>query len=332
MNGLSAASHGGLLEDLAVLGEATRARILLLLEHQEITVVELCRILQAPQSTISRHLKALADAGWLVSRAEGTSRLYGMARTSLQPAERRLWQLVRQDVSPTATAVQDARRLERVLAERRSRSQEFFQSSAVGWDTLRDQLFGRSLWAQALLGVVDEDWVVGDLGCGSGQLVAALVGRVRNVIGVDDSAAMLQAARRRLRGLGPVDLRRGRLESLPLDDAELDVAFCVLVLHHVPEPLAALREAARVLRPGGRLVVVDMLPHDREAYRAQMGHVWLGFSEEQSLALLAEAGFVACHWRASTPEPEANGPGLFVAAARRSSASATNRNLPMEEK
>lgn len=331
MNGLSAASHGGLLEDLAVLGEATRARILLVLEHQEITVVELCRILQSPQSTISRHLKALADAGWVVSRAEGTSRLYGMARSSLQPAERRLWQLVRQDVAPTATAIQDARRLERTLAERRSRSQEFFQSSAGGWDNLRDQLFGRTVWAQALLGVVDEEWIVGDLGCGSGHLLEALAGSVRNVIGVDDSAAMLQAARRRVRGLGAVDLRRGRLESLPLDDAELDVAFCVLVLHHVPEPLAALREAARALRPGGRLVVVDMLPHDREAYRTQMGHVWLGFSEDQTLALLAEAGFTAYRWRALAPEPQANGPGLFVAAARRPSTSASNRNQLKED-
>lgn len=330
MNGLSAASHGGLLEDLAVLGEATRARILLVLEHQEITVVELCRILQAPQSTISRHLKALADAGWVVSRAEGTSRLYGMARGSLEPAERRLWQLVRQDVAPTPTAAQDARRLERVLAERRSRSQEFFQRSAGGWDSLRDQLFGRSVWAQALLGVVDEEWVVGDLGCGSGQLLEALAGRVRHLVGVDDSAAMLQAAKRRLRGHDGVDLRRGRLESLPLDDAELDVAFCVLVLHHVPEPLAALREAARVLRPGGRLVLLDMAPHDREAYRTQMGHVWLGFSEEQTLALLRDAGLVASRWRALAPEPEANGPGLFVASARRPAA-VSHRDSPKEE-
>ena len=141
--------------------------------------------------------------------------------------------------------------------------------------------------------------------------------RVARVIAVDDSAAMLQAARRRLRAFPNVELRRGRLETLPLDDGVLDAAVCALVLHHVPDPAVALVEAARVLRPGGRLLVVDMLPHDREHYRQQMGHVWLGFAEHQFASYLTAAGFESPHVRTLPPEPKAQGPGLFAASARR---------------
>jgi ArsR family transcriptional regulator len=131
---------------------------------------------------------------------------------------------------------------------------------------------------------------------------------------------MLQAARRRLAGLTNVDLRRGELEALPIDDGRLDAATMMLVLHHLPEPARALGEACRVLRPGGRIVVVDMLPHDRESYRQQMGHVWLGFPEEQTLALLGEAGFEGVRVGALAADARAKGPALFVATARRPAA------------
>jgi ArsR family transcriptional regulator len=140
---------------------------------------------------------------------------------------------------------------------------------------------------------------------------------VRQVIAVDESAAMLQAARRRVRGLGNVEVRRGSLEALPIDDASLDAATCVLVLHHLPAPEAALAEAARVLRPGGRLLLADMLPHDRESYRHQMGHVWLGFSEDEIGRRLGAAGFEHVRLRPLPPDPTAQGPSLFAAAARR---------------
>ena len=146
----------------------------------------------------------------------------------------------------------------------------------------------------------------------------ALAPCVRRVIGVDDSATMLQAARRRLRGYANVDLRRGRLEALPIDDGALDAATCVLVLHHVPEPALALAEAGRVLRPGGRLLVVDMQPHDRENYQQQMGHVWLGFSDEQIGRMLADAGFGGVRIALLAPDARAKGPGLFVASGEKS--------------
>jgi ArsR family transcriptional regulator len=137
------------------------------------------------------------------------------------------------------------------------------------------------------------------------------------VIGVDDSAAMLHAARKRLQRFDNVDLRRGELEALPIESGGLDAATLMLVLHHVPEPQNALAEAARVVAPGGRVLIVDMLPHDRERYRQQMGHVWLGFSEEFIVRMIRESGFAEARVIAMPPDPKVKGPGLFVATARR---------------
>jgi ArsR family transcriptional regulator len=128
---------------------------------------------------------------------------------------------------------------------------------------------------------------------------------------------MLMAARRRLRDQANVELRRGELESLPIDDASLDVALAVLVLHHLADPPAALAEASRVLKPGGRLLIADMLPHDREEYKQQMGHVWLGFPEEQLSSWMRQAGFTDSRFRALATAQQAKGPALFVATGRR---------------
>jgi ubiquinone/menaquinone biosynthesis C-methylase UbiE len=129
---------------------------------------------------------------------------------------------------------------------------------------------------------------------------------------------MLQTARRRLRGMAGVDVRRGELEALPIGAGELDAAIMVLVLHHVPDPAAVLAEAARTLKPGARLVVCDMLPHEHEEYKQQMGHVWLGFGDDQIRRLLTAAGFSGVRIVALPVDPEAKGPALFVASAVRS--------------
>jgi ubiquinone/menaquinone biosynthesis C-methylase UbiE len=313
MNGRAPA----ILDHLASLADTTRSRLLLLLDRHELSVSELCGIIQLPQSTVSRHLKALSDAGWVGSRAEGTSNVYAMTRDGLDASARRLWQLVREQVGSSAAAAQDQRRLQATLAERRSRSQEFFSSSAGQWDRVRDELFGDRFHLAALAGFADSAWTVGDLGCGGGQTSAALAPFVARVIAVDDSAAMLQAAKRRLHGLDNVELRRGELEALPIDDGRLDAATLMLVLHHVPEPERALAEVARVLRPGGRAIVVDMQPHDRESYRQQMGHVWLGFGEDQLRRIFSETGFEAPRIVPLPPDARSKGPALFVATSRR---------------
>lgn len=306
-----------ILDRLASLADTTRSRILLLLDGQELSVSELCAVLQLPQSTVSRHLKALADAGWVRVRAEGTSNVYRMSREELDASSRRLWLLVREQVGHTAAANQDQRRLQATLAARRSKSVEFFSSSAGQWDRLREELFGDRFHLAALAAFLDPDATIGDLGCGTGQLTAALAPFVARVIAVDSSGAMLQAARKRLQAHRHVDLRRGELEALPIDDGRLDGATVMLVLHHVPEPARALADIHRVLRPGGRLVLVDMLPHDREHYRQQMGHVWLGFGEPQMERMLVDTGFVRPRIIPLPVDARAKGPALFVATGEK---------------
>jgi ArsR family transcriptional regulator len=306
-----------IFDDLTTLSDATRTRMLLLLEHHELTVSELCTVMQLPQSTVSRHLKTLSDAGWVVSRRDGTSRYYTLSLEERGAPVRRLWTLLRDQVSPTAGADQDARRLKTVIARRESKSQEFFESTAGQWDKVRADLFGTGSHLQALLALLDERWTIGDLGCGTGQVASALAPFVARVIAVDRSGEMLQAARRRVRDLPSVEVRRGELEALPVADAELDAATLLLVLHHLANPAAALAEAARALKPGGRLVIADMLPHDREEYRQQMGHVWLGFGEGQMRRLLEAAGFDRIRIVALPVNAAAKGPALFVATGMR---------------
>ncbi len=303
-----------IFDDLAVLGDGTRSRMLLTLERHELTVGELCAIMQLPQSTVSRHLKMLADGEWVTSRREGTSRYYSVVEAA-QPAARRLWLLLREQITATSAADQDARRVKTVVARRQTASQQFFESAAGRWDKLREELFGSASHLQALAGLLDGRWIVGDLGCGTGQLAAALAPFVAQVIAVDRSADMLQVARRRVREWPNVEIRLGDLEALPIADATLDAATLVLVLHHVPDPAAVLTDACRVLRPGGRLLVTDMLPHDREEYRQQMGHVWLGFADQQVDRLLVGAGFEHVRMVPLPPDPQSKGPALFVASA-----------------
>jgi ubiquinone/menaquinone biosynthesis C-methylase UbiE len=307
-----------IFDDLTTLADATRSRMLLLLERHELTVSELCTVLQLPQSTVSRHLKTLSDASWVVSRRDGTSRYYTLSLDERGGPARRLWSLLRDQVSATAGADQDARRLKNVLARRQSKSQEFFETTAGQWDKLRADLFGTASHLQALPALLDERWTVGDLGCGTGQVACALAPFVAHVIAVDRSGEMLQAARRRVRDLASVEVRRGELEALPIADAELDAATLLLVLHHLPEPALALSEASRVLKPGGRLLIADMLPHDREEYRQQMGHIWLGFSEDHIKRLLAGAGFDRVRIVGLPVNSAAKGPALFVATAMKS--------------
>lgn len=304
-----------ILDSLSALADATRCRMLAVVEDHELTVSELCTVLQLPQSTVSRQLKVLSEAGWLASRREGTSRYYTLALSD--DSREQLWRLTRDQVAGRASAAQDGRRLERVLKMRASTSQRFFATTAGQWDLVRDELFGRDFLSTALLGLLDDECTVGDLGCGTGVATLALAPHVGRVIGVDASEEMLSAARTRLAGVRNVDWRVGSLEALPIDTASIDAAVMLLVLHHVASPAAALAEAHRVLRPGGRLLIVDMTTHHHEEYRQQMGHVWLGFGEDQMKKFLAQAGFTRARVSPLPEDPAAKGPGLFAAVARK---------------
>jgi len=297
---------------LATLADPTRGRILLALEQHELTVGELCAVLALPQSTVSRHLRVLADDAWVKTRQEGTSRFY-TRNAALDAGAERLWSAVAEDLRGAVTYKQDASRLHEVVAQRRAKSREFFAAAGSTWDDLRQELFGPAVGGGALLGLLDGNWVAGDLGCGSGHLTALLAPFVGRVIAVDASSSMLDRAKDRLAGVQHVELRVGELEELPVADAELDAAVISLVLHHTPDPRRVIVEAMRVLKPGGRLLVVDLLPHDRAEYREHLGHVWLGFSEEQVTEWLKSAGFARVNVVALPTDPGAKASALFVA-------------------
>jgi ArsR family transcriptional regulator len=306
-----------ILEHMTALSDPTRCRMLLMLEKHELTVSELCAVLQMPQSSVSRHLKTLADDKWVSSRRDATSRYYTMPLDELGSAASRLWPLIREQVASTTAAAHDDRRLRGVLDRRRVKSQEFFATAAGRWDRLRTDLFGDTFYLWAVLGLIDPTLTAGDLGCGTGQLAETIAPYVRRVIAVDGSGEMLDAARKRLGDLRNVDVRKGELEALPVKDSELDAAILSLVLHYSPDPSRTLAEVARVCRPGAKVLVVDMLPHHHEEYQQQMGHVWLGFSERQIVKFLTAAGFQSARVRALPVDPEAKGPALFAAIATR---------------
>jgi ArsR family transcriptional regulator len=221
---------------------------------------------------------------------------------------------VREELGALASVQRDAERVRGVLAARHSTSQKFFASSAGQWDRLRAELFGERAELHALLGLLDASWTVADLGCGTGQLAEALAPFVKRVIAVDESAAMLRAAKARLSSHGNVELRNGALESLPLAAGEVDAAVLSLVLHYIVEPAPLFVAIRKSLAPKGRLLVLDMLPHDRADLRDRMGHTWQGFSESQLKGWAKEAGFSSCRVAAIPPHPLSRGPGLFAAS------------------
>jgi ubiquinone/menaquinone biosynthesis C-methylase UbiE/DNA-binding transcriptional ArsR family regulator len=299
---------------LAALSDATRARLLACLERHELTVGELQDVVQLPQSTVSRHLKVLADAGWVVSRETGVSNRYRMAGRELDAGARRLWQSVRDEVTRHPAHARDAARVHEVIAGRHTKSQEFFATAAGQWDKLRSELFGARPELFAWLGLLAPDTTLADLGCGTGQLAESVAPFVRQVVAVDESAAMLRAARARLHAVPNADVRHGTLEALPMDARSVDVAVMSLVLPYVAAPALVLAEARRVLRPAGRLLIVDMLAHEHEEYRHTMGHLWLGFDRPQVEQWALEAGFASARVHPLPALPGAKGPSLFVAA------------------
>jgi ArsR family transcriptional regulator len=304
-----------LLDQLSALTDPIRVRLLILLENNELNVRELQDVIQLPQSTVSRHLKVLADEGWVTSRAEGPSQLYRLSVPPEGSSRARLWDLVRDEMVSTAAAKRDRTRVRPVLAERHRRSRQFFDTGAGQWDRMREELFGARTELSAMLGLLDPSWVVGDLGAGTGAFAAAVAPFVSRVVAVDESAPMLAAARARLEGLGNVELRQGELELLPVREAELNLAALVLVLPFVPDPGRVLSEAAHALEAGGRILVLDLQPHERAHYSQQMGHLWHGFGQGQMMEWITGAGLRDVRYVALPPVPDAKGPGLFVATA-----------------
>jgi ArsR family transcriptional regulator len=219
----------------------------------------------------------------------------------------------------TPDLTEDQRRLRAVIAERRTDSLTFFGRYAGEWDHLRNELFGERFTSLALLSLLRRDWTIADLGCGTGNVSELLSPVVEQVFAVDVSAPMLEAARERLSGASNVNFVEVVADRVPIKDHSVDAVVAVLVLHHLPHPEKLVREAARILRTeraGGILMLVDMLEHDRAEYRHTMGHQHLGFSKTKVQELFQQAGFGEVAYRELPGEPDAKGPGLFVATGK----------------
>src|SRR3954470_5401496 len=229
---------------LAALSEPVRVRMLCALE-KELTVGEVAKVVQLPQSTTSRHLKAIADCGWVQRRSVGTATFYQMVLDDLDAGARAVWVAVRTEISESPEVREDLRRLKDVLDERKLDSQAFFGRVAGGWDEVRGRLFRSDFTARGLLGLISPKWVVADLGCGTGNAAELLAPHVQRVIAVDRSEPMLEAARKRLGGVKNVQFVAGGFEKLPIGAGSVDAAVCILVLHHLSDPAGALAEMRR---------------------------------------------------------------------------------------
>jgi ArsR family transcriptional regulator len=306
-------SGEALLRDLS---DRVRLRMLRILEAEELAVGEVASVLRVAQSTVSRQLKVLAVGGWVESRNVGTATLYRMRPADdLAAAARTFWRAARDVVSGTEVE-EDRRRLRDVVAARVTDSQAFFGRVAGEWDDLRRRLFGAEFTARGLLALLPTDWVVADLGCGTGNASELLAPNVERVIAIDSSEAMLKAARKRLGAARNVEFRTGAMERLPLKDGSVDATACFLVLHHVEDTGSAVREMQRVLRTGrggGAALIVDMVEHDRKEFRHTMGHKHLGFRPEAIASAMMEAGFARSRIELLPADPEGRGPTLFAA-------------------
>ncbi len=306
-----------LIERLGGLHDPLRLRLLILLESHELSVGELAATVQSPQSTVSRHLKRLLETGWILRRSVGPQALYRHAGEDVDSEGQGLWRAASAGLDADPASAEDLRRVQEILAQRHVDSRTYFGSLGGDWTDVRDRLFGDAAawaWMPAL---IDQDAVVADLGCGTGQMAAILAPWVARIEAVDREPAMLDAARTRLADYDNIRFHLADMTRSPLAGQHVDLAIFGLVLHHVEDPSTAISNAAECIRPGGRIFVLDMIRHDRDEYRDTMGHVHLGFDQKQLAGWFAEAGLQSCHWQPLRPDPNAAGPGLFVATAKR---------------
>ncbi len=288
---------------LRAVGEITRLRLLVLLGEGEFTVKDLTQLLGQSQPRLSRHLKLLADARLIERFQEGSSVFYRLAERSDGAAlvAKLLGALDRTD----AVVSRDLARAEALREEKSAAAQAYFQSHAAAWDEIRAYHAPEAAVEAAMLAAMGEGpfEMLIDLGTGTGRILELFAARARRLIGFDVNREMLAHARARLAagGVRNAQVRLGDLFNLPLEDGVADAVIIHQVLHFLDEPAKAVAEAARLLRPGGRLLIVDFAPHAIEAMREDYAHLRLGFERGLIEDWLRRAGLHAGAYQAIQP-------------------------------
>jgi ubiquinone/menaquinone biosynthesis C-methylase UbiE/DNA-binding HxlR family transcriptional regulator len=282
------------LKSLKLLADPTRIRILRVLREQELSVAELQEILGMGQSRISTQLAQLKKEGMVEDRRSGKNILYGLMPVSVleKKAHAQLLDIVDTAAREIPEAERDAEALALALKKRSDTARAYFDQLAGKFG--RNYVAGRS-WkglAEMLLRLM-EPKVIADLGAGEGTLAQLLAQRAEQVIAVDNSEKMVEFGSNLARehGFGNLEYRLGDIERIPIEDGSVDLAIFSQALHHANKPRQAVEESFRILRPGGRIVVLDLLTHNFEDARSLYADVWLGFSEVEILEFLRAAGF-----------------------------------------
>lgn len=283
-----------MLKNLRLLADPSRLRVLLLVEREELSVAELQEILGMGQSRISTHLAQLKQAGLLEDRRNGKSILYRLKtfRGAESKAFEQLLGVLRRAAGEIPEAEQDSEALRLALGRRQEKMRAYFDELAGKFG--RHYMPGRS-WkgiAETLLALMPPV-VIADLGAGEGTFSQMLARRAKKVIAVDNSEKMVEygAELARKHGVKNLEYRQGDLEAVPLRNGSIDVAFFSQALHHAQHPERAVAEAWRILKPGGRIVVLDLLRHNYEEARELYADLWLGFTEVEASRYLRQAGF-----------------------------------------
>ncbi len=304
---------------LKAMADRTRERTLGALHRHELSVSELVEVLNQPQSTVSRHLKILRNAGLIRDRRDGNTVLYSVSTPqrngTVSDLTARLLAWIAEQ--PLADSIES--RLEAVIRRRHDMSHWFFERVGRQWDVLREESFGSSFHLEAFIGLLPPSWTVADIGTGTGYLLPTLARHFERIIGVEPVDKMFEAARHRLEyyGIDNVELRCGDLAKLPIPDESVDLAVAVLVLHHVPTPRDAIAELRRIVAAGGCVLIVEQTAHDNEAFHDRMQDRWWGFEPDDVLGLLESMGFDEVRSRRLVTVKRADdAPELFVITAR----------------
>lgn len=305
MSGSGLVSFDAAISALEAAGEPTRLRLLMLLGEAELTVTELTAILGQSQPRVSRHLKLLVEAGLIDRHKEGAWAFFRSADRG--PLAGFLSDLSHHVDGASAVLAEDRRRLADVRRERAVQAEQYFARHAAEWDRIRSMHVPESRVEAAIVemlaGVRIETLL--DVGTGTGRMLEVLAPRASRAVGLDISTAMLAIARANVEkaGLRNVQLRQGDIYAL--SPAETNFSLIVLhqVLHFLDDPARAVREAARLLAPGGRLLIVDLAPHGEERLRSEFNHRRLGFSAEEIAGLMQDAGLEAGGMTALAPLP-----------------------------